>query len=835
MIETGARTIATGVLQDLRHAMRLLRREPGYAATALLAIALGIGATTALFSVTYGVLLKPLPWPEPDRLVRLEERRGGRAGRIPWTITNGTYLAWRESSTVEAIGGWMALPATISGGGGGDPERVRMARLTPSVFTVLDARPHLGRAFEPKDAAGRQVDTVILSHGFWQRRFAGAGDIVGRAVRIDFAPFTVVGVMPPGFAFPDRETQVWVPAHITETHSDDGKSISLQIFSALARMKPGVTTAQISAEGTARARAARDPGTAALALFGSGEPPTITATPALEVMIGEVRPAIRILLAAVLLLFGTAVASVATVQLARVARRRREMTVRAALGASSARLARQWLTETLVIGTAGGALGMAGAKALIDVLPAILPADFPRLGDIMLDWRVALAAAVATLAAVAICALVPAIQARRIDLVQSLADDSLAPVGGGTRTPVARLRAAIMAAQIAVACVLLIGAGLLGRSVQSLINIDRGYDPSHLLTVRLPMGPADTYQKSGAQLQGIAERLQSLPGVTRASFGNALPLVSAGGMTGLTLRLPRDPSTPAKVQTLHRTVDPGYFAAMGLRLRAGRLLTDSDTATSPPVLVVNKSFAEQYLGEDPIGRRLPLTLYRKADWEVVGVVDDMKQGGLQTGGFVSTADTAQAEMFSSYRQFGEMRLESIFFVARTTGAPSSLAPSVRAIVREQAPSLVVDSVMSMEDRLLSSLSRPRAYAFIVSVFGAFSLAIAVVGLFGVLAYTVAQRSREIGVRTALGARTVDIVLMVLRSGMAITGIGLAAGVAAAALLVESLAKILYGVGPFDPITFASVPLVLAVAAALACVEPARRAARIDPIRALRPE
>jgi len=813
--------------------MRLLRREPGYAATALLAIALGIGATTTLFSVTYGVLLKPLPWPEPDRLVRLEERRGGRTGRIPWTITNGTYHAWQESSTVEALGGWMTLPGTFSDSG--EPERVRMARLTPSVFSVLDARAHVGRVFEPKDAAMRQGDTVILSYGFWRRRFGGAPDVVGRTVRIDFAPYTVIGVMPSGFGFPDRETQVWVPAHIAQTHSDDGKSISLQIFGALARMKSGVTPAQVSAEGTARARAARDPGTAALALFGSAEAPTITATPALEVLIGEVRPAIRILLAAVLLLFGTSVASVATVQLARVARRRREMTVRAALGASSARLARQWLTETIVIGAAGGALGMGGAKVLIDALPAILPPDFPRIGDITLDWPVAFASAAATLAAVAICALVPAIQTRRIDLAQSLADDNLAPVGGATRTPVARLRAAIMSAQIAVACVLLIGAGLLGRSMQSLINIDRGYDPRNLLTVRLPMAPADTYAKSGALLQGIAERLQALPGVTRASFGNALPLVSAGAMTGLTIPLPRDPATLAKVQALHRTVDPGYFAAMGLRLRAGRLLTDSDTAQSQPVLVVNKSFADQYLGDDPIGKRLPLTLYRKAEWEIVGVVDDMTQGGLQTGAFVSIPDTPQPEMFSSYRQFGEMRLESIFFVARMDGDPSALASTVRAIVREQAPSLVVDSLMSMEDRLLSSLSRPRAYAFIVGVFGAFSLAIAVVGLFGVLAYTVAQRSREIGVRTALGARTVDIVLMVLRSGMAITGIGLAAGLAAAALLVESLSKILYGVGPFDPITFATVPVVLAVAAALACVEPARRAAGIDPIRALRPE
>jgi predicted permease len=810
-----------------------MRREPGYAAIAVLAIALGIGATTTLFSVTYGVLLKPLPWPEPDRLVRLEERRGGRTGRIPWTITNGTYLAWQESSTVDAIGGWMSISSTFNDGG--EPERVRLGRVTPTVFTVLGARALVGRVFDARDAATRQVNTVILSHGFWQRRFGGAADIVGRSVRLDSLPYTVVGVMPPAFVFPDRETEVWIPSHVPQVYSDEGKSISLQIFGAIARMRPGVAPAHVAAEGTARARAARDPGTTALALFGSADPPTITATPALDVVIAEVRPPIRVLLAAVLLLFGTAVASVATVQLARVAKRRREMTVRAALGASTARLARQWLTESVVTGIVGGVLGMAGARLLIELLPAVLPADFPRLSDITLDWRVALASTTATLAAIAVCGLVPALQARRIDLVQSLADDNLAPVGAGVRTPVARLRAAMMAGQIAVACVLLIGAGLLGRSVQSLIHVDRGYDPDNLLTARLPLPSGSTYAKSGALLQGVADRLRALPGVTHASFGNALPLVSAGGLSGFNVRLPRDPSTLARVQTLHRTVDPGYLTAMGLRLRAGRLLTDRDTETSQPVLVVNKSFADQYLGNDPIGRRLPLSLYRQADWEIVGVVEDMQQGGVETGRFISTTDSAQPEMFSSYRQFGEMRLDGIFFIARAAGNPSALAPAVRAIVRERAPTLVLDSVMTMEDRLMSSLSRPRAYAFVLGAFATFALVIAVVGLFGVLSYSVAQRSREIGVRTALGAQTVDIVALVLRSGLAITAAGLAGGLATAALLAESISKILHGVGPFDPVTFVVVPLVLAVAAGLASVGPALRAARIEPMRALRPD
>ena len=818
--------------QDFRYALRLWRHEPGYAAIAGLTIGLAIAATTTLFSVTYGVLLKPLPWPEPDRLVRLEERRGGRTGRLPWTITNGTYLAWQEGpATLDAIGGWMSLPATFEDAG--EPERIRIARLTPSIFTVLDAGPLLGRVFDAADAATPRANTVLLSHGYWQRRFGGAPDIVGRTIRLDYLPYTVIGVMPPAFLFPDRETQAWTPAHITPLFSEAGDRISLQIFGAVARMRPGVTPEQVGAEGTARARTTRDPGAAALALFGSAGAPVIVATPALEAAVAEVRPAVRILLAAVLLLFATAVGSVATVQLARVAARRRDMTIRAALGATTSRLTRQWLTESLVLGVAAGVIGVFVARLLLRILPAILPPDFPRIAEITLDWPVALGSAAATLLAVAICGLIPAFQARRIDLVHSLADDNLAPVGGHMRSRTARMRAAIMAGQIAVACVLLVGAGLLGRSLQALIAVDRGYDPSNLLTARLPLPPNSTFAATGALLEDIAGRLRALPGVTHASFGNALPLVSAGSMSGFTTRLPRDPATPASVQALHRTVHPDYFAAMRLRLRAGRPLDDRDTATSQPVLVVNRSFAEQYLGEDPVGRRLPLSLYRQADWEIVGVVEDMKQGGLETAGIITTNDAAQPEIFSSYRQFGEMRPSSIFFVARTDGDPAAIIPALRALVRERAPALVVESIMTMEDRVAASLARPRAYALVLTAFAISALAIAAVGLFGVLSYGVAQRSREIGVRTALGARTADVIRLVLRSAIRITTAGLAAGLAAAAVLTQLLSKVLHGVSPWDPTTFLLVPLLLASAAALASIVPARRAARIDPWRALR--
>jgi putative ABC transport system permease protein len=437
------------------------------------------------------------------------------------------------------------------------------------------------------------------------------------------------------------------------------------------------------------------------------------------------------------------------------------------------------------------------------------------------------------LLAIVVCGVAPALQARGTNLVQSLADDHLAPVGSSLRTPAARLRSAIMAGQVGVACVLLVGAGLLGRSLHALITVDRGYDPHSLLTARLPMPPDATFANSASLLEAVTARLRSLPGVAHASFGNALPLVSAGGLSGFNIRLPRDPGVDAKVQTLHRTVEPGYFAAMGLRLRAGRFLAESDSATSQPVLVVNKSFADQHLGGDPVGQRLSLSLYRQAEWEIVGVVEDMRQGGLAPAAFTRTPDVAQPEMFSSYRQFGTMRVESAFLVVRTTADPSALAPTVRTIVRAEAPALVLDSVMTMEDRLMASLSQPRAYAFVLGVFATFAVAICTVGLFGVLSYGVAQRAREIGVRTALGAQRRDVVLLVMRSGLGITATGLLVGLATAALLVESLAALLYGVDPLDPATFVAVPFALLLVSILASALPAWRAAGIDPIRVLR--
>jgi putative ABC transport system permease protein len=832
-----------GTLRDIRYAFRTLGREPGYTTLVITLMALGIAATTTLVSVTSGVVLEPLPWPESERLVRLEERREGRTGRVPWTISNGTYLAWRESpsSTIEEIGGWSGVQSTFRGAG--DPERVRVVRVTPSAFSVVKARPAMGRLFREDDAGDpATTTTAILSHAFWRQRFNGAANTVGRAIQLDDRPFTIVGVMPEEFAFPNRETQLWIPQRIQPVLSDGGKRLSVSIFNALARMRPGVTPEQVAAEATSRARAGADLGPAGLALFGSRAAPTIVAVPALEVLTAEVRPALGILLVAVVLLLTTAVGSIAILQLARAARRRRETTVRTALGARTIHLTRQWLSESALVGIAGGLAGVAGAAIILRALPAILPADFPRIGEVSLDWRAAASAMAATLLGSLISGLVPALQSRGVDLAHSLAEDSIATVGGAKHSNAARTRAAIMVGQIAVACLLMVGAGLLGRSLSALINADRGYDPHNLLTAELPLPSRTTFAQAAPMLEDLRERLRAVPGVSEAAFGNALPLASAGGMSGLSLPSPRDPSVTLQIQTLHRTVSPSYFEAMGLRLVAGRRLNAGDSDGSTPALVVNRSFAAQYLGENPVGQRLNLRgqaagtagMSQRGGWEVVGVVEDMRQGGLdRTGIIVPTADTEQPEMFSSYRQLGAALPSSVFLIVRTTDDPSSLTPTLRALIREQAPSVVVDSVMTMEDRLMASLAKPRTYAFVLSSFALFALAISGAGLFGVLSYGVAQRTREIGVRSALGARTSDVVALVLRQAVLMTIAGLFIGVAVAAFLATSLSRVLYGISPYDVTSFVAGPILVAFVAVVACVVPARRALAIDPLRAMR--
>jgi putative ABC transport system permease protein len=817
-----------GIVQDVRYGVRLLQREPGFTAVAILTMALGIGSATTLFSVTYGVLLKPLPWPDAGRLVRLSESRKGHEPRIRGTITNGTYIAWHaQHSTIEEIAAWRSATTTATFGDG-EATRVQTAAVTPSLFAILKATPLRGRRFVEDDgppgggfAAG---DVIVISYGLWQERFGGREDAIGAVVQVGGKPLTVVGVMPPDFAFPDRATRAWTPWAVGSVLGPQGER-RVTIFSAMARLRPGITPAQAAAEGTSRAQSAPDPGLAAVAMFGGNGPAEIRAIRAVEMMTAEVKPALLVMLAAVALLLATATANVASLQLARATTRRREMAIRAAIGAGGRRLLRQLVVESALVGLGGGVAGLAFAAVLHRVLPSVLPADFPRADAVAVDAGVVLFAVVVSMVVSVVCGVLPAFHARRVNLTESLSDGGSAPVGASLRSPAARARITIMAGQIAVSCVLLIGGALLARSFVALLHADRGYDPANLLTARIPLPAAYSMERRTQLLDELVSRLASVPGVRNAGYGNALPLLTTGGFRAFKMHPPADPSIEIDVNTIQRVVSPGYFTALALRVKAGRPLSEGDTMTASQVIVVNQSFATRYLGGRPLGAVVPSLGMCRGDndrWEVVGVVDDMRQSGV--------SDEPQPEIFIPFRQIGcPLAIPDPVIVIRTATDPAAYAAVLRGLLKERAPSLALDSLMTMEDRVMTTLAKPRLYAVVLLAFSAFALVIAAVGLFGALSYSVAQRTREIGVRTALGARTVDVVWLVVRQAGVIAGAGIVTGLAAAIAAVRALSAFLYGVTAYDPVSFMVVPVVIAGVSIAACVVPARRAARIDPL------
>jgi predicted permease len=777
--------------------------------------------------------MRPLPWPEPERLVRLQETRGGQIPRVPWTLSNAAYLAWREQPhTIEDVGGWFrGRPMTLNSDG--EPERFLVGGVTTSLMRVLRARPLLGRTMLDSDNAPGAPNPIVLGFDLWQRRFGSRNDIVGVIVRLDGQPYTVIGVMPQDFAFPDREVQAWTRQIVVPVNRPDG-AISLMIFSAIARLRPGVTPEQAGAEGTARTRGAPDLKQTAIALFGNNGPAGITALPARDVMTREVRPALLILLAAVGLLFLTSTASLVVLQLSRVARRAREIAVRTAIGAGHTRLVRQWIVESTLLGVIGAASGLLMAMLLHRGLPAVLPANFPRVDDVRLDWRVALFACIVAMLVSLACGMVPAFRARRTRVTESLGEGA-ASTPAVTRTTAARVRAALMAGQVAVACVLLVGASLLARSFTALIDVDRGFDPRGLLTMRLPQPPKTTFAQRMTLLDRLHQRLAALPAVTDVAFGNTLPFVSSGGFRGMDMYLPRDPATKAQVQSAMHVVTPEYFRALRLRVTEGRTFQASDTDATTPI-VVNRTFAARYLGDRPLGQRLDLGLANVPLSEVVGVVDDMRLGstGNETSMFGGVLDSPMPEIFVSHRQW-PFPIDDVIVVIRSADDPAALAAEARAIVRAEDRTLPVDSVLTMEDRVAASLAGPRSYAVFLVGFALCALAIAGVGLFGVLSYTTSQRTREIGLRSALGATRRDLLALVGEQALMITCAGVAVGLGAALVLSQSLSALIYGISARDALSFLVVPLALIVVSILACAAPAWKATKIDPLVALRAE
>jgi putative ABC transport system permease protein len=826
-----SRSFASGAWADAVYGLRLLRARPGYTALTILTIALGVGAVTTLFSVAYGVLLRPLPWAQAEGLIRVSETRGGKEGRIAGTMLNSTYLAWAESpQTIRSIGAFRETPMTLTGLG--DATRLTVSAVTPSMLRMLEVNPDRGRIFTDEEGERGKGRVTILSRGFWEQRFGARDDVIGQALTLDGTPYTIVGVLPRDFRFPSAEVQAWVPWYVQPLDGPGGVK-SGTIMRVLARLAPGVTPAQAATEGTARAIAAPDASFIAMSLFGARDPIVVKVQDAKEAAASDVRPAILALLVAAVLLFVTATANVANMQLARAMARHRELTIRAALGAGTGRIARQLLIENAMVGVLGSAGGLALTIALHTLLPSLLPAGFPRIDAITIDGRVLVFTLLLSLVTTIACGVLPLMQVRRLELARSLADGTAASAGSG-RGRLAVVRALIVASQVAVTCVLVIGGAILARSLVAQINADRGYDPANLLTGVIPFPPGYSVERREQAMARILDRVKGRPGLVHVAGGTGLPLVSSGGFSGFNFPSPVRNGQDVEVQTIRRVVTPEYFDALGIRLRAGRDLNAADVPGAPIAVVVNRSFVASYLEGIPVERAVGLSLGKdavrvakeKVDATIVGVVDDLKQD--------RPGDPPQPEMFVAWEQMrGNNYGSQLFIVARTLGDPARFVEALRTSLREEDPAIPLDAVMTMDQRVGESMSRPRMYAVLFAGFAAFALVIAGAGLFGVLSQSVSQRSRELAVRTALGASRAAVVGVALKQMSIAMIAGVTIGVAASASLSNSLSPFIYGVSTRDWLSFGVAPIVLLVTGVIACVVPARRVAQTDPVQVLR--
>jgi predicted permease len=815
-------------IKDVRYAARSLRRNPGFTAVAVITLALGIGANTALFSVVNGVLLRPLPYPDAERLVSIRNTWGENRDPLDAvaSISPAEYFDYRDRMTAfESFGVYTPLTRSLTGDG--EPERLSAAAMSASVFQTLGVVPTLGRVFSSaEDAPG--VNVAVLGDGLWQRRFAGSRDIVGRSVLINGRATTVVGVMPDGFRLPEQlsdtdPAELFIPLGL----SRDSVTIrGSHYLSGIARLRRGVTPAQGSADVAAVAR--RFP-----IEFPNDYPAKMNfaagVLPLLDSVVGHVRPTLMVLLGAVGFVLLIACANVASLLLSRTESRRREMAVRTALGAGRRRLLRQLLVESMVLSLTGGAIGVLLAGVGTRLLVALRPPNIPRLDDIGVDVRVLLFALMASSVVGVLFGLLPAVQATRLDVQSMLRTGGRGSSGGGRQG----VRRMLVVAEVAIALVLLVGAGLMTRSFVQLMSVDPGYRVDHVLTVPIDL-PRARYPDADRVItfyRELSHSVAALPGVTATGGVAGVPLVAQRGDLGINIE--GRPVAPGEQRRRAdwQVVTPGYFKAIGMRLIRGRAIEETDLETTPGVVVINETLARKYWPNDePIGKRFKLGGGAGPGMvTIVGVVADVRQSSL--------AATPEPEMYLAHTQFrfwgGGGILSSLNLVLRTSGEPAALARVVRGEIAALDAQLPVGEFRTMEQVRGESVSQPRFLMFLFSTFSMVALAIAVIGIYGVIAYGVAQRRKEIGIRVALGARPSSVAGMVVRQGMGLAGVGIAVGLVLAFALTRFLAGFLFAVTPTDPITMAVVVTALGVAALLASFIPARRATRTDPVEVLR--
>ena len=784
-------------MTDIRYALRTLLRTPGFTTVAVLTLALGIGATTAIFSVVNAVLLRPLPYSEPDRLV----------------MTRGSLADLRDLGTAnhsfEGMAFWASNVYNLRVGD--SSEQVVAGQVTRNLLPLLGIQPLIGRNFTEED--DRQ-DTVILGYGLWQNRFAGDPQIIGRTINLSGTTYTVIGITPAWFRFPTATFQLWAPLSMIDRKApEQAKNRAFRIFSAVARLKPGVTLAQSQSElRSFSERLAREyPAT--------NEGVTYEVQLLSEQLVQNARPVLRVLLGTVLLLLLIACANVANLMLARATVREREMAIRAALGAGRARLVRLLVMEGLVLAFLGGALGVIVAMWGVDLLPAVLEARVPRADGIRIDAVVLIFSACATLVTGLIFGLTPALQTAR-GHTESLKDSGRS-VAGTVRGR--QLRQAIAVVEVALAAIVLLGAGLLVRSFLALSGTDAGFTPTQLLSFNVQFISLPEVSARGQVAGALIDRLAQVPGVEATGGATGFPTVTP--QRGTRFAIDGRTLTADEDSAYFIAATPGYFTALRAPVLQGRAIDATDRAGSEPVALVNRAFASRFFpAGDAIGHRLRIVNPEQSpEWRtIVGVVGDIKYRGLDE----NTPPTL-------YTPFAQTPFMWLYVMVRTPATLDSLSATLRSLVPAVDPSLTAGNIKPMSEVIAQGISGPRFNMLLVAAFAGLALLLSSIGIYGVIAYSVAQRHQEIGVRMALGAARGDILRLVIGEGLMIALGGIALGVAGSFALGRVMTGLLVGVSARDPLTFGVGALVLFLIALVGCYAPARRASRVEPASALR--
>ncbi len=816
--------------QDLKYAFRTMAKSRGLTAIAVLTLALGIGASTAVFSLINAILLKPLPYPQADRIVIpwRQSPPGLDLGynEIPWGIRTFRNIQ-REVKSFQDVATFQSLSVSLSGSG--DPFHADGMMVSAGFFPALGVSPVLGRTFTTEEDQPGRSHVVVLGDQLWRDRFGANPSIIGQAIVLNGAPYTVIGIMPAGYAFPKasdmpgsfnfpRETQLWVPAALPPLplHPTDPDELAV-----IARLRPGVAIQQAQAEMDLIAKMAERRFPSARHWFDS------RVTPLTRQVTGSTRTPLLLILGAVGVVLLIACSNVASLLLTRSIARRREFTVRAALGARQSRLLGQLLTESVLLSLAAGLVGVAFAGACIHFAKVFGPASIPRLQEASIEFPVLAFALGTTFLTGILCGFAPALSAIRENLVETLKESGQR--AGGGRSAVG-MRKTLVISEVALAFILVVAAGLLTQTFYRLLRADSGFSSDHVLTFELSL-PESKYPDADRIVSfydGALPQLRNSPGVLSAGIVNTLPMAGATESTGLRI--------PGKIITDRRqtpfaqftVVSPGYFSAVGGRVVRGRDFRESDTGTSPAVTLINNAMARKFWpNEDPIGKQVGPGSPKYPLCTIIGIVADIKH--------LSLREEPGPEMYVLYDQKPWVSMATMQVAVRTKGDPAAVAASVRQAIHARDPELTLAKVASMTTLVDNTMSQPRFAMLLIAMFGGLALTLAAIGMYGVISFAVAQRTREIGVRMALGARRADVFAMVLREGARLAGVGISIGVVVAFAGTRVMSSFLYGIEATDPLTFAGVSAILAGIAMLACFVPARRATRVEPVTALRCE